>query len=252
MDVLSRVLDELDNTFLNISDRDGGDEETPEWGLVECWVLVLLLVLRPGRVVVGIVELLVGVLLVFLASRLVVMLVGLVLLLMAIGLSLLQQSTGNWSLGNVAVELLALFPLAELVDEIHGLVSGGDGVLDAASVLVDALNGDVVHSNRHDPLLITKSKVELLFLVDLKDVVVVAAGSTGQDTRHDGTVPDRSTRVISWPAVDKFGGRVVGKDWLVTAGSEVDNFVNFIDLVVLVAVLLEGKRPWHLPLVFLF
>jgi hypothetical protein len=44
MDVLGGVNNKFHNTFLNINDGDWGDEKSPQWGFVECWILVVLLV----------------------------------------------------------------------------------------------------------------------------------------------------------------------------------------------------------------
>lgn len=166
-----------------------------------------------------------------------------------------------------SVDLLALFLAAEFIGEVNSL-GLTEGIVNAASV-ADFLNGDVLHTNGNDALFILKSKVELLLLVDLKDVEVPTRASAGQNSGDEGTlqekiiviavsvllyyqvvtyVPDGSARVIARSALEEFNWTEESEDWFVLAGGEVDDLVDFVDLVLFPAELVESLGPWHLSL----
>lgn len=111
-------------------------------------------------------------------------------------------------------------------------------------MLVDAFKSDVLDTDGDNSLFVPKAKVELFFLVDLDDVEVTTAGSASEDAGDQSAVPDRSAVVVAGSAFQKFGRGEERENWLLLAGSEVGDLVDFINLVVFFAELVESLSPW--------
>jgi hypothetical protein len=147
------------------------------------------------------------------------------------------------------VDLLALLAAVELVDKVHGL-GLAELVLDSG-LLVDLLNGNVFDSNGDDALLVTKTKVDLFFLVDFKNVEVTAAGPAGKNPGDHSTVEYGSEGVVTRSVLEEFGRSEEGEDGLVQALGKVDHLVDLVNLVVGPAEAVESLEPGLLT-VFLF
>jgi hypothetical protein len=79
----------------------------------------------------------------------------------------------------LSADLLALFLAAELIDEVNGL-GLAKLVLNGAALFVNLLKGNVLDTDGNESLLITNTKVELFFLVDLDYVKVPTARTASQ------------------------------------------------------------------------
>lgn len=111
-------------------------------------------------------------------------------------------------------------------------------------LLVDAFKSDVLDTDGDNSLFVTKTEVELFFLVDLDDVEITTAGSASKDSGDQSAVPDGSAVVVTWTAFQEFGRGEEREDWLLLAGGEVGHLVDFVNLVVFFAELVESLSPW--------
>jgi len=143
------------------------------------------------------------------------------------------------SLVKAAFLLGFLFLGIEDVDE----VVDGLGILDLDGfTLGDGQKSDVLLGSSDDLFGVGKTGVDAFLLGDLQDGVVATAVSASQIAGNEGTAEKVSTSVVSGTELE-FSGGGVGKDGLVDASGEVDGLDDFVDLVVVVAKLLEGTGP---------
>jgi hypothetical protein len=98
--------------------------------------------------------------------------------------------------------------------------------------------GDVLDGSDEGLLGLSDSEVDSFFLVHSEDGELFSAGSAGEVSGDDNSVPEGSTGVVSGSAVELRWGDV-SEDWLLLAGGEVDGLDNFINFLSVVAEVLE-------------
>jgi len=113
--------------------------------------------------------------------------------------------------------------------------------------LGDLVKGQVLDGGGEDFLFEAVSGVGLLVLNNVQDGVLLTVTTTSEEASVDGAFPKGSQAVVT-ESVEKSSGGGVSEDWLVPAGGEVDGFHDLVDLISLVAELLESPWPWDFSL----
>lgn len=120
-------------------------------------------------------------------------------------------------------------------------------LLNLAIDLVDLAQSQVLDGGGEHLLFESVSAVGLLILDNVQDGVLLAVATTGKEASVDGAFPEGSQAIVT-EAVEESSGGGVGEDWLVLAGGEVNRFHDLVDLIALVAELLESPWPWEFSL----
>jgi len=126
------------------------------------------------------------------------------------------------------------------VDEVADGLSVANGL--GLTVGLDGDQGDVVLNSSGNLLGVEETSVDAFLLGDLQDGEVLTALTASKDAGNQGTSPERTSSVVTSVVVKARGGRV-GEDGLLGAGGEVDGLDDLVDLVVLLAILLESLGP---------